>query len=116
MIPGVNPRQMKQMMKRMGMEQQDIEATEVIIRTPTTELLFTHPQVARVNAMGQETYQIVGTPIERSVDQTPEVSKEDIETVMEQTGASEAASRDAITTHKGDLAAAILELTNSDEN
>ena len=118
MIPGVNPRQMKQMMKRMGMEQQDIEATEVIIRTPTTDLVFTNPQVARVHAMGQDTYQIVGTPQEQSRDQTSApltINDEDVETVVSQAGVSESVAREAIITHEGDLAAAILELNESKE-
>ena len=38
-MPGMNPRMMKQAMKRMGIQQQDIEATEVIIKTPAKDVL-----------------------------------------------------------------------------
>ena len=60
MIPGMNNRQAQKMMKRMGIQQQDIESTEVIIKTPEKEILIKNPQVAKVNMMGQETFQITG--------------------------------------------------------
>lgn len=110
MIPGMNPRQMKQMMRRMGVAQQEIEATEVIIKTPDKELVFVNPQVSKVNMMGQETYQLIGTPIEKNTDVMPEISEEDIKTVMEQTNKSEEEVRDAIISTNGDLAEAILKL------
>ena len=33
MIPGVNPRQLKQMMRQMGMSQDEISTDEIIIKT-----------------------------------------------------------------------------------
>ena len=70
MIPGMNPRAMRQAMKKLGIQQQEIE------------------------------------------EQSPEaeISKEDIQTVAEQTGKTEEESEQAIKDHNGDLAAAILEL------
>jgi len=110
MIPGMNPRQMRQAMKRMGIQQQDIEATEVIIKTNEKEIVISNPQVAKVNMMGQETYQVVGEAQERSIQTEPEISEEDIKTVMEQTGTDETKAKETIEKHKGDLAAAIMEL------
>ena len=110
MIPGMNPRAMKQAMKRMGIQQQDIEATEVIIKTPDKEIVISNPQVAKVNMMGQETYQIVGKAEERSINSEPEINQEDIKTVMEQTGVDETKAKETIEKHQGDLAAAIIEL------
>ncbi|HLD05169.1 MAG TPA: nascent polypeptide-associated complex protein [Candidatus Nanoarchaeia archaeon] len=110
MFPGVNPRQMKQMMKQMGIQQQDIEATEVIIRCPDKEIVITNPQVAKVNMMGQKTWQIVGEEEERSLNTKPEIGEEDVKTVVEQTGASEEKARVAIEEANGDLAQAILSL------
>ncbi|MFH1409002.1 MAG: nascent polypeptide-associated complex protein [Nanoarchaeota archaeon] len=114
MIPGMNPRQMQQAMKRMGIQQVDIDATEVIIRTPEKELVFTSPHVAKVNMMGQETYQIVGKPEERSLDTTPEVNQEDIDTVAEQAGVSKEEAAKAIEESQGDLAEAILKLAKDE--
>ncbi|HII17269.1 TPA: nascent polypeptide-associated complex protein [Candidatus Woesearchaeota archaeon] len=110
MIPGVNPRQMKQMMKRMGIQQQEIEATEVIIRMPEKEIIIRNPQVSKVNMMGQETFQIAGDAEERERSSEPDINDDDVQTVIAQTGASEEQAKAAIKVHKGDLAAAILSL------
>ena len=108
MMPGMNPRKMAQMMKRMGIQQTEIDATEVIIRTPDKELVILNPQVSKVNMMGQESLQIVGDIQERALETTPEINPDDIKTVMEQANVSEEEARAAIEENKGDLAAAIL--------
>ena len=110
MMPGMNPRQMKQAMKRMGIQQQDIEATEVIIKTPEKEIIISSPQVAKVNMMGQETYQIVGEVHEQELSSEPDINEEDIKTVMEQTGVSKEEAEKAIKDNDNDLAAAIMAL------
>jgi nascent polypeptide-associated complex subunit alpha len=110
MIPGMNPRKVQAMMKKMGIAQQEIEATEVIIKTPQKEILIQNPQVAKVNMMGQETFQIVGQIEERSLSSEPEINEDDIKTVMEQANCSEDQAKEAIQSAKGDLAQAILEL------
>ena len=98
-------------MKRMGIQQQDLDAKEVIIRLADKELVFSDPQVAKVNMMGQETFQIIGTPEERSLSTEPEISEEDIQTVVDQAGVDKEKALETIKKHKGDIAAAILELT-----
>jgi nascent polypeptide-associated complex subunit alpha len=108
MIPGMNPRKMQQMMKRMGIQQVDIPATEVIIKTPDSELVITDPQVSKVNMMGQETIQIVGNIEERPLSAGSAINEEDVKTVAEQAGVSEEEAKAAIVENDGDLAAAIL--------
>ncbi len=115
MIPGLNPRKMQQMMKQLGIQQVDIPATEVIIRTAEKEIIITSPSVAKVNMMGQETFQISGEIHERPRSTVPTISTEDVETVMEQTGVDKEKARKAIEQHRGDLAEAILELTGREE-
>jgi nascent polypeptide-associated complex subunit alpha len=110
MIPGMNPRQMAQAMKRLGIQQVEIPATEVIIRTPDKELVISDPQVSKVNMMGQETIQVIGHIQEREISSEPEISDDDVNTVMEQTDCSKEDAYDAIKKSKGDLAAAILSL------
>ncbi|MBW2997201.1 nascent polypeptide-associated complex protein [Candidatus Woesearchaeota archaeon] len=110
MMPGMNPRKMAQMMKKMGIQQTEIDATEVIIKTPDKELVITDPQVSKVNMMGQETLQIVGAIHEREIETEPDISEDDIKTVMEQANVSEEQAKAAIEEHKGDLAAAIMSL------
>ena len=112
MIPGMNPREMQKAMKRLGIKQEEIDAREVTIRTADKEIIIHNPQVSKVNMMGQETYQIVGEAEERTLSSEPEINKEDIKTVMEQTGVSEEKATEAIHSNNGDLAKAILELKN----
>lgn len=110
MLPGMNPRQMAGMMKKLGIRQEEIDATEVIIKTKDKEIVFKSPQVAKVNMMGQETYQVIGEGVERELSAEPEISEEDIKTVMEQAKVSKKTALDAIKKHNGDLAEAIIEL------
>lgn len=110
MIPGMNPRQMAQAMKRLGIKQEEIDATEVIIKTPEKDLIIQNPQVSKVNMMGQDTIQVVGEIIEREKETAPDISEDDIKTVVEQTGATEEQAKAAIEETKGDLAEAILKL------
>jgi len=106
MLPGMNPKQMKKMMQQMGIKQIDIPATEVIIKTEDKELVFSQPEVAKVNAMGQETYQIIGTPEEREL----QSSEDDVKTVMEQTQCSEEEAKEALKETDGNLAEAIIKI------
>ncbi len=109
MIPGlgkVNPRKMQQMMKQMGISMSQLEdVEEVVIRTPTRELVFASPDVLIMDARGVKTYQITGTPEER-----PRIPGEDVQLVMEQTGKSEEEARKALQESGGDIAQAILNL------
>jgi len=104
---------MQQMMKQMGIQQVDIPATEVIIRTANKEIIITSPSVAKVNMMGQQTFQISGEIEERSLSSTPDISEEDVQAVMDQAGVDEATAQKAIEKHHGDLAEAILDLTSN---
>lgn len=108
----MNPRKMQQMMKKMGVAQQDIEATRVIIETPEKNLIIDEPQVAKVNMMGQETLQVSGQIREEEKDTTPELSEDDIKTLMEQANVSEEIARKALELTKGDIAEAIMGLTD----
>tara|TARA_Y100000310_G_C20555922_1_gene750519 strand:+ start:583 stop:918 length:336 start_codon:yes stop_codon:yes gene_type:complete len=110
MMPGMNPRKVQQMMKQMGIKQVDIPATEVIIKTEDKNIIITNPSVAKVNMMGQETFQISGEIHEQEASSTPDISEEDVKMVMEQTGRDEETSRKAVEDAEGDLAQAILNL------
>ena len=71
MMPGMgrmNPRMMKKLQKQLQNSTEEIDATEVIIRTKEKELYFSNPSVSAMNLMGQQTYQIVGEPQERGLD------------------------------------------------
>ena len=108
MIPGMNPRQMQQAMRRLGIQQTEIDATEVIIKTPEKDLVIRNPHVSKVNMMGQETIQVVGDieELERKL----VINDDDVKTVIDQTGATEEDARAAIEETDGDLAEAIMKL------
>ena len=97
-------------MKRMGIQQVEIPATEVIIRSEEKEIVIPNPSVAKVNMMGQETWQITGEAQERALSTAPDISDDDVQTVAEQTHVDEATARATLEEHKGDLAAAIMHL------
>jgi len=111
MIPGMNPRKVQQMMKQMGIQQQDVPAVEVIIRMEDKELVISNPSVQKVNMMGQINFQVSGEVEERSLGTTPEINEDDIKTVMEQTGKSKEECQKAIEDAEGDLAEAIMNLS-----
>lgn len=112
MMPGMNPRKMQQMMKKMGIAQSELEATEVIIRFADKELVFTNPQVTKVNMMGQQTYQIIGEPHERSKVLEVNITEEDIKTVADQANVELSVAEETLKETNGDIAEAIMKLTS----
>ena len=111
---GLNPRKMEQMMKQMGIDVEEIDAEEVIIRTPECDLVFDGPEVTKMDARGQETYQIVGSPSEQATAETTEaagaIPADDVALVADRTGVDEETARETLEAHDGDLAAAVDEL------
>ncbi|MFB6309031.1 MAG: nascent polypeptide-associated complex protein [Haloarculaceae archaeon] len=128
---GLNPRKMKQMMEQMGIDITEIDAEEVVIRTADEELVFSDAEVQRMDAQGQETYQIVGSPETRErgagesdADDTADsddtagdtgdsddaIPEEDVELVAMRAEVGEDAAREALEATDGDLAAAVERL------
>ena len=97
-------------MKKLGIQQQEIDATEVIIKTPEKEIVITDPSVSKVNMGGQVTWQVLGEAVERELDTGPEINEEDVKTVMDQAECSEDEAKEALEKSKGDLAEAILNI------
>ncbi len=113
MIPGMggDPRQMGAMMKRLGINVQEIDnVQEVVIRTPDKDYVFTNTTVSVMKAQGAETWSISGSPEVRAHEVRLEASPEDVAMVMEQTGVDEATARKALEETGGDLAEAITKL------
>ena len=110
MFPGMNmnPRQMKMAMQKMGIRQDELDAVRVIIELKDKKLVFNSPEVSKVNMAGNESFQLVGNYSEESIDSSPEISDEDIETVMEQANVSREEAIKAIEETGGDLAEAIM--------
>lgn len=108
MIPGVNPKQMKKMMRSMGIKQEELDAEEVVITLADKELIIHNPSVAKVTMAGQTTFQIMGQVEERA--KSPEIIDEDIQTVLGQVEVTEDEAREALLNADGDIAQAILDL------
>ncbi len=107
----INQKALAGAMKRMGIQQIELDAEEVVIRLKDHDLVFTSPNVSKINMMGQETYQLIGTPQKRIREIVPEFTHEDVKTVIEQAHVDEAKARDALQKAKGDIAQAIISLT-----
>ena len=111
MLPrGMNPRQMNQMMKKLGINVKEIEnVKKVIIQTETKEYIINNAEVTIMDAQGQKTYQVTGkAQIKQLEEEIPQV---DIDLVAEQTGKSKAEAEKALKETDGDIAEAILKLT-----
>ncbi len=118
MLPGVNPRQLKSMMRQMGISQDDLDATEVIIKTKDQVYIFENPSVQKVSMQGQISFQITGDYKVEAKSNILEkkhevvISDEDIKMVSEQAGVSKLEARKALENSKGDIAEAIVTLSN----
>lgn len=102
----MNPAQMQKMMKQMGMEMEEIGASEVIIKCDGYQLRFRKPQVVLANIMGRSVYQVSGDEIREETAST----EEDVKMVMEQTGADKETVEKTLKDLNNDLAKAIMEL------
>jgi nascent polypeptide-associated complex subunit alpha len=125
---GLNPRKMQKMMEQMGIDVTELDVSSAVLQLDDgTELVFDSPDVTRMDARGQETYQVVGSPEERegadpaggeaegegstTAADDEGIPEEDIALVAEQSGASTAEAREALEAADGDLAAAIERLS-----
>ena len=123
MMPGrMNPRQMQQMMKRLGINVREIEnVEEIIIRTDTKEYIFDSAEVTVMDAQGQKTFQISGRPrivdrkgkVEEKEEEEVGISLEDINLVAEQTGKTKEQAKKALEETDGDIAEAIIKLSKT---
>lgn len=113
MIPGLggmNPGQMKAMMRQLGIKSEDLEANKVTIElTDGKKIVFDAPGVTCVDMKGQKTYTITGEGREEAGN-TPTYSDEDVEMVMAQANCSKEDAIEALEENNGDLAEAIAAL------
>jgi nascent polypeptide-associated complex subunit alpha len=111
MMPGgMNPKQMKKLMKRMGIKSDEIEAEQVIIKCVDREIIIDEPSVVKTIIQGQEMFQIQGKVRESEAEASFDISQEDVDMVMGQAKVSEAKAIAALEKAKGDIAQAIIDL------
>ncbi|MFW9811133.1 MAG: nascent polypeptide-associated complex protein [Candidatus Thorarchaeota archaeon] len=123
----MSPKQMARMMKKMGIEQKEIDGVrEVIIRFDNKEWVISNAQVTMIKQAGSESFQVSGTknereltgstpvrtdePAEVEVEKKIEIPMEDAALVASQTGVNIEVAKQALEETGGDLAAAILKL------
>jgi nascent polypeptide-associated complex subunit alpha len=107
MFGGINPKKMQAAMKQMGISQEEIDASRIIIeKTDNSRIIIENPSVMKIKMQGQESFQISGDILEENANN----SEEDIKQIMEKTGVSEEKAKETLE-RTGDLAEAILELT-----
>jgi len=121
---GFDPQKMQQMMDQFGIDITELDAEEVVIRTADEELVFTDAEVQRMDAQGQQTYQVIGSPESRprgegsesgggaaeTDDGGSDIPDADVEIVANRAGVSEEQARDALEEADGNLAAAVESL------
>ncbi len=106
-LGGMDPKKMQAMMKQLGMSQEDIDASRVVIEKSDGKIIIENPSVARISIQGQESFQISGNIREES---GFTISEEDVRTVVEKTGATEKQARKTLEETR-DIAEAILKLS-----
>ena len=103
-LGGMDPKKMQAMMSKMGIKQDEVEATRVIIEKADGNIVIENPNVVKITMQGNESWQITGKAREEA---GLGINSEDIRLIIEQTGASESEARRALEKAGGDLARAI---------
>ncbi len=111
----MNPREARRMMQKMGLNMgamPDVE--EVIFKTSSKEIIVENPEVAVMEMQGQKIFQVTGERIiEKAVEKAVKIPEEDVQLVATQARVSPDQARAALEQTKGDLAQAILLLSQS---
>ena len=110
MFPGMNPKKMQEAMKQMGISQDEIPAERVIIERNDGNIVIENPSVVKIKIQGNESFQISGEVKEELKEP---FSEEDIKSVVEKTGCDEETAKKTLEKHNGELAEAILELSEN---
>jgi len=91
-----------------------LEAEEVIIKTRDKEIIVQNPEVAVLEVQGQKIFQVMGGEIsEKKREKAISIPEEDVQLVAQQAKVSLDQARAALEQTGGDLAQAILLLTQS---
>ncbi len=113
----INPREIKKMMKRLGIDVEDLnDVLSVTIELKDKELVIKNPQVTVMKFQGQKIYQVIGSTEEiltkeAVIENKPKYTEEDVRFVMEQAGVSREDALKALEMSGGDIAQAILLLS-----
>jgi len=112
MMRKISPREAKRLMQQMGLKVEEIaDAQQVVIKTLSKDIVITNPQVSVIDIKGERMFQIMGEVLERPVEKKLTISDEDAHIVAQQSNVSLEEARKALEQTQGDLAQAILLLS-----
>jgi nascent polypeptide-associated complex subunit alpha len=111
----MNPREARRMMQRMGMNMGAMpEVEQVVFKTSTKEIIVENPEVTVMEMQGQKIFQVMGEKItEKAIEKALEIPEEDVQLVATQANATSEQARAALKQTRGDLAQAILLLSQT---
>ena len=95
---------MSKMMKQMGMDMEEIDADRVVVEIGDKKMVFENPELSKISVQGQDMFQLQGDYSEEE-----DISREDVQLVMEKTGASEEEAKKALEDND-DVAGAVMDL------
>jgi len=110
-----NPREAKRMMQRMGLNMGAMpDVQQVIFKTSSKEIIVENPEVAVMEMHGQKIFQVTGEKIvEKALEKEVKIPEEDVQLVATQAKVNLEEARTALEQTKGDLAQAILLLSQT---
>jgi len=110
-----SPREAKRMMQRMGLNMGTMpDVQQVIFKTSSKEIVVENPEVAIMEMQGQKIFQVTGEKIvEKALEKEVKIPEEDVQLVATQAKVSLEEARTALEQTKGDLAQAILLLSQT---
>ena len=108
---GMDNRQTRRMLEKMGMNLEEVpNVEEVIIKTEERDLIIKEPQVSQIKSKAMNMFQIIGNDTEEIEKEIPSYKEEDILLVSQQANVSPEEAQRALEETNGDLAQAILKL------
>ncbi|MCD6470908.1 nascent polypeptide-associated complex protein [Candidatus Bathyarchaeota archaeon] len=108
----ISPREAKRLMQRLGLNMKPMEVKEVILKTSDKEIMIEEPEVTVLEIQGQKIFQIAGGKIsEKPIEKKIVIPEEDVHLVAQQANVSLEEARAALEQTGGDLAQAILLLS-----
>ncbi|WP_414837747.1 nascent polypeptide-associated complex protein [Candidatus Nanosalina sp. VS9-1] len=97
---------MAKMMKQMGVDMDELDAEKVEVHLGGKKLVFKNPELSKIDAQGNEIFQLRGS---YSTEEKSSVEEEDIDLVVEKTGASREEAEQALE-ENDDVAGAVMSL------
>ncbi|HLC79854.1 MAG TPA: nascent polypeptide-associated complex protein [archaeon] len=107
-LGGMNPSQMKNLMRQMGIKTEDLKAKRVVFELEDGNLVIEDPQITAMQIQGKMTYTVMGEAKKEKSESS--IPQSDIDLVAAQSKVSKEKARKALEESEGDIAKAIAKL------